>query len=262
MPDHGPEILAAEFGGPSPLTFGQVGFLLARPERWGSWLARHPDRADLFASAFSCLVRLCAHTGWNGDETLESLGCDTKTEDELSDLTKERLTNCVGYMRWVEELLNPHDLDLDKRIIVRGAARFFVLADRHLPRVEAIVPSTKNKANMHQGLDEGGELPPSEYLALGEIARAWKSAARQLEGRPGERARYLHAENPFADERTPHLSPKRLEMLVAADADGLLGPRVAARMREHVALCRVCEAAERRGAVQGTRRTGLPLTPA
>lgn len=261
MPNHGSEIFAAELGGASPLTFSQVGFLLARPERWGGWLARHPDRADLFAAAFSCLVRLRAHTGWNGDETLESLGCDTKTEDELADLTKERLANCVGYMRWVEELLNPHDLDLDKRIIVRGAARFFVLADRDLSRVEAIVPSSMSKANAHQELDEG-ELPPSEYLALGEIARAWRGAARQLEGRPGDRARYLHAENPFADERTPHLSPKRLEMLVSADANEILGLRVAARMREHVALCRVCEAAEQRRIAQGAQSTGVPLTPA
>lgn len=261
MPDHGPEIFAAESAGGSPLTFSQVGFLLARPERWGDWLASHPDRADLFASAFSCLVRLCAHTGWNGDETLESLGCDTKTEEELSDLTKERLTNCVGYMRWVEELLIPHDLDLDKRIIVRGAARFFVLADRYLPQAEAIVPSPRNKASVHHEFDEG-EFPPSEYLALGEVARAWKSAARHLEGRPGERARYLHSENPFADGRAPHLSPKRLEMLGSADADQLLGPRVAARMREHVALCRVCEAAERQGARRASMSTRLPLAPA
>lgn len=250
------DILAGEIEAASPLTFSQVGYLLARPELWGDWLARHPDRAKLFADAFSSVVRLRSHTGWSEDQTLDSLGCNTKTEDELSDLTKEHLANCVGYMLWVEGLLGPYDLALDKRIIVRGAARFFVMANRDLERVEAIMPPPKKKAGGRLEKEEG-ELPPSEYLNLGEVARAWKSAARQLEGTAGDHARRLHKKNPFVDDSTPHLSPKRLEMLARADADDLLGPRVAARMREHIALCRVCETAAARQATQ-TRRVAPP----
>lgn len=255
------EISTGEIEAASPLTFSQVGFLLARPVLWGDWLADHPDRADLFRDAFSCVVRLRSHTGWTDDQTLDGLGCDTRSKDKLSKLTKEHLTNCLGYMLWVEDLLTPYDLAIDKRIIVRGAARFFVLVGKDLDRAEAIMPSPKKKATARPET-EGSEFPPSEYLALGEIARAWRSAARQLEGQAGDRARHLHDENPFIDERTPHLSPKRLEMLARADADELLGPRVAARMREHIALCRICEAAAGRKDTHPPAPAQRPLSPA
>lgn len=257
------EFPTGEFEGASPLTFSQVGYLLARPALWGEWLARHPDRADLFKDAFSCVVRLRSHTGWTDDQTLDGLGCNTRNEDELSNLSQEHLTNCLGYMLWVEDLLTPYDLALDKRIIVRSAARFFVLADKDLVLAETIMPSPKRKtAARHER--EDGELPPSEYLALGETAQAWRIAARQLEGPAGERARRLREENPFADEQAPHLSPKRLGMLAGPDPEELLGPRVAARMREHIGLCRVCETAARHEdlRIQPPPPSPRPLTPA
>lgn len=217
-------------GKSSPQAFSQVGALLARPALWADWLGRHPERADLFKDAFSCVVRLRSHTGWSEDEVLKGLGCDTRTEDELSELTEERLRNCLEYMLWVETLLDPHDLALDKRLIVRGAARFFVAAERNLVRVEAL-------------MDEG-EFSPSKYLALGEVAQAWESALRMLDGPAGDRARRLRADNPFVDEDTPHLSLQRLEMLSDPSAAMLLGPRVVARMQEHVGLCHVCATAQ------------------
>jgi hypothetical protein len=218
-------------GKSSPQAFSQVGALLARPSLWGDWLAQHPERAELFKDAFSCVVRLRSHTGWSEDGVLKALGCDTKTEHELSELTEERLRSCLEYMLWVESLLGPHDLALDKRLIVKGATRFFVAADRNLGRIELLM--------------EQGDFAPSKYLALGEVAEAWNSAFRLLEGTAGERARQLHEENPFIDEDTPHMSPMRLEMLIRPDAAELLGGRVEKRMREHLELCHVCAAAQR-----------------
>jgi hypothetical protein len=210
----------------APLTFKQVGALISRVELWGAWIAQEPERGELFRDAYNCVVRLKSHTGWSDDEMLENLGCETKADDELK-LTKEKLENCLSYMLWVETLLTPHDLALDKRVIVRGAARFFVLADRNLDLVKRI-------------MDGGSEFSPSKYLALGEVAQAWRCATRQLDGEAGERARALNAMNPFVDESTPHMSPKRLEMLAKENANQLLGTRVAARMREHLELCHVC----------------------
>lgn len=217
-----------------PRAFSQVGALLSRSHLWGDWLASHPDRADLFKDAFSCVVRLKSHTGLSDDEVLEELGCDTKTEEELSELSEERLRHCLDYMLWVESLLGQHDRALDKRLIVRGAARFFVAADRDLGRVKSLM--------------EQGEFSPSKYLALGEVAEAWKSAFCLLDGPAGNRARRLRGENPFVDETAPHMSPMRLDMLSRPDAGDLLGPRVATRMREHLRLCHVCAAAQRRSA--------------
>jgi hypothetical protein len=218
--------------GASPHAFTQVGYLLSHHELWGDWLADHPEKAGLFKDTFRCVVRLESHTGWTADLVLDRLGCDTKTEDELSNLTEERLAICLAYMLWVESLLQEHDLAIDKRLIIQGAARFFVAAERDLDRIDELMNE--------------GEFSPSEYLQLGEIAEAWRSALRLLDTPAADRARRIHAENPYVDESAPHLSPMRLEMLARPNSTELLGARTEARMREHLDLCHVCKAALRR----------------
>jgi hypothetical protein len=233
---------------PSRQAFSQVGALLAQPNLWSDWLAQHPDKAKLlFKDAFSCVVRLRSHTGWSEDEVLEALGCDTKTEAELSQLTEERLRSCLEYMLWVESLLGPSDLALDKRLIVRGATRFFVAANRDLDWV---------KTQMEQG-----DFSPANYLALGEVSEAWASAFRRLVGPAGDRARRLHEENPFVDEDTPHMSTMRLKMLTRPDAAELLGMRVEKRMREHLDLCHVCAAVQRQVPGPSSAEAQLAGTP-
>lgn len=220
--------------GRSPLSpaLSQVGVLLSRPDLWGEWLAKHPDRAGLFKEVFSCVIRLESHTGWSGDEVLDRLGCDTKTEQELEDLDAERLRICIEYMLWIEGLLSRLDLAVDKRLVLNGAARFFAAAGEDLDLAK-------------QTMDDG-RFSPSEYLRLGESAQAWKAAFRLLEGSAGERARRTHAENPFIDEGTPHMTAMRLDMLSSPDAIELLGERIAAHMREHLENCPACAAAQRR----------------
>ncbi len=206
--------------------------LLSRHELWGDWLAKHPDRAGLFKEVFSCVIRLESHTGWAVDEVLERLGCDTKTEDELEDLTSQRLSSCMGYMKWIEGLLNKLDLGLDKRLVLNGAARLFAAADEDLDLVEKTM--------------DAGKFSPSEYLRLGESAQAWKAAFQLLPGSAGDRARRIHDENPFVDAGTPHMTPMRLEMLSYPNATELLGERTEAHMREHLEKCPACAAAQRR----------------
>src|SRR5215217_1929264 len=184
----------------SPRVFGLVGVLLTRPDIGGGWFSGSPERAILFKKAFSCVVRLQSHTGWSEELVLEHLGCDTKTEEEISTLTEERLRSCIAYMGWVEGLLVPLDLALDKRLTVQGAARFFLAAGKDLQRVEA-------------AMGEGG-FPALEFLRIGEVAKAWEAAFSVVEGAEGDRVRRLQAENPFVDGATPHLSPSRIEMLL------------------------------------------------
>lgn len=212
--------------------FSQVGVLLSRPKLWGQWLAKHPDRAELFKDVFSCVIRLESHTGWSVDDVLQRLGCDTKTEEELEDLTPQRLSSCIDYMQWIERLLDRLDLGLDKRLALNGAARLFAAADEDLRLVEETM--------------EAGSFSPTEYLRLGESAQAWKTAFQLLAGPAGDRARRIHGENPFIDESTPHMTPMRLEMLSCANATELLGERIEAQMREHLEMCPACAAAQRR----------------
>jgi hypothetical protein len=224
--------------------FSQVGVLLSRHDLWGEWLAKHPDRAGLFKEVFSCVVRLESHTGWSVDEVLDRLGCDTKTEEELEDLTSQRLKSCIDYMVWIEGLLSKLDMAVDKRLALNGAARLFAAADEDLELVEKTM--------------DAGDFSPSEYLRLGETAPAWKAAFRLLPGVAGERARSVHDENPFVDEATPHMTPMRLEMLSSPNATELLGERTAAHMREHLENCPACAAAQRRAELAENRVTNVP----
>lgn len=212
--------------------FSPVGVLLSRPALWGEWLAKYPDRAELFRDAFSCVIRLESHTGWPADIVLDHLGCDTKTEEELGDLDHQRLDSCVKYMQWVESLLGPLDLALDKQMTLNGAARLFAAADEDLAQVKEVM--------------DRGAFPPKRYLRLGEIGQAWKAALQLLPRPGGDHARRVRQGNPFVDETTPHMSPMRLQMLAKENATQLLGERIEIAMREHLEACPACAAAQRR----------------
>ena len=222
MPDVAINPTAGESEDDASETLNQVGVLVSRPDLWGEWLESYPDRAELFKEVFSCVVRLRSQTGWSDDQVLEGLGCDTKTERELASLTKEHLTQCLGYMLWVENMIAALDLPYEKRQILREAARFFVAAGRDMDRIQAI-------------MDRGG-FSPNDYLSLGEIKTGWELAFARLEGGNGnDRIR-----EGGRDTEGSHLSPRRLQLLAKPDADQVLGPRVARRMREHLAACGSC----------------------
>jgi hypothetical protein len=210
-----------------PPVFADVGALLARPDLWPAWLAEHPDRAETLAQAFSCVVRLESHTGWDNRQVLEELGCTIKTEKQL--LSGDRLDRCHGYMKWVESLVCKLDLAVDKRLVVSSAARFFLSAGKDLAVCSSAMSS--------------GEFPPLEYLRIGEVSQAWDLALSVLDSPDGIAARRAFDANPFMGHASPHISPKRLEMLGDPDAAGLLGSQTSARMTEHVESCRACEAA-------------------
>jgi hypothetical protein len=220
--------------GSLPPAFPDVGALLWRRNLWQAWLEEHPEEADLLANSYGCLVRLTSHTGWNEDRTLERLGCEASSDEELRKLATERLGLCNEYFEWVEGLLLNLDLVSDKRLMVSGAARIFAAAEKDLGLCKRIMTS--------------GIFPPLEYLCLGEIAQSWQSAIRALPGRRGDLARETYADNPFVDQSSPHLSPRRLDMLDRPNAQELLGPRIQRLMRGHLEVCAVCaESHDRRG---------------
>jgi hypothetical protein len=240
-----PNILLA---GSQPRVFSNVGVLLW-PDLWFEWLKAHPGHATLLAAAHGALVKLSSHTAWEQERVLDRLGCDTKSEDKFLELSEGQMRLCSDYFEWVESLLCNLDLASDKRLAVSGAARFFAAAEKDLDRCRAVM--------------RAGGFSPLEYLKLGEVAQSWQSAIRGLDGARGERARHTEAANPFIDESTPHLSPKRLDMLPLKDSQHLLGASVEERIHEHLEHCPVCEAAafERRAATFRRRRRGLASSP-
>jgi hypothetical protein len=236
----------ASLAGPAPLVFSNVSVLL-RPMLWHAWLAKHPDHAEVLADGHGQLVILAEHTQWDTERVLDRLGCDTKSEDRFLDLTEDQMKLCSEYFRWVASLLAYLDLASDKRLAISGAARFFAAAEKDLAGCKAVMRS--------------GSFPPLEYLKLGEVAQSWQCAIRGLDSPRGARARATEDQNPFIDARTPHLSPKRLDMLALEDSQHLFGANVEERILEHLGDCPICEEAhERRVRSSARRRASLLAT--
>ncbi|HVD39725.1 MAG TPA: hypothetical protein VNC16_01820 [Solirubrobacterales bacterium] len=206
-------------------TLNQVGKLLLYDELLVKWTAKEPSRASLFKTVYVCVGRLQSETGWQMEELLHHLGCETEEEEFDEKLTPRRLAMCTEYMEWVEELLKGFDLRFDKRAALKGASQFYDAAGEDLSLVKGIMAEGKT---------------PSFYLWLGEIGQGWKAATRCLDGPEGERARRIHESNPFLSETSPHVSPERLKMLASPQAAELLGLEMAERMRKHVSDCSRC----------------------
>jgi hypothetical protein len=203
----------------------QVGRILLYAELLESLVEKDPSFGPPLSKANRCLGRLEKETGWEIETLLHQLGCDTETQLLEDELKPGQLAACTQYMEWVEELLGGFDLEIDKRIVLKGASSFFKIAGRDLRPVEEIV----------------ADHEPALYLSLGESAQAWDAATQQLDGPAGDRARRNQDSNPFADGSNPHISPARMEMLASSEAVELLGDQVEGRMREHVTGCPRCE---------------------
>jgi hypothetical protein len=232
-----------------PSTFPTLGVLFSRVDLWPDWLKQEPqrERGDMLLAAVRWVVRLSSHTGWSEAEVLAHIGCDTKTEEELNELSDAKLRQSIDFMSWVESLLGDLDVASDKRLAVSGATRFFASAEMDLDSCKQAMSS--------------GDFTALEYLRLGEVAQAWQCAMRRLDNPRGERARQTQEDNPFIDGNTPHISPRRLTLLSHPDAQELLGLRVQAHIEEHLRYCPACaNASERRLAVEAERRPlgGVP----
>ncbi len=220
------------FTGSPPQAFPDVGQLLCGPEFWRDWLDHNPSEAELLSRALLCLGRLERHTRWDLDPLLEHLGCPAKSVRERLELGRDRLLHCLSYFEWVESLLCWLDLHSDKRLTVSGAARLFANADKDLEACRSRMDS--------------GDFPPLEYLKLGEVAQSWQAAILTLPTQRGERARRTAEANPFVEPQSPHISPRRLDLLNAKDARALLGEQVEARAWTHLKHCPSCRAAYER----------------
>jgi len=228
------------------VVFHGVGALLTQPGWLTAWLDEHRDRAELFLDAFSCVIRLGSQTGLEEERVLVQIGCEIETEQDLAKLPADELAACLDYMRWNEKLISDLDLAVDKRLVLSGAARFFLACNRNLDRCRAAM--------------EQGTFSANKYLYFGEVAEAWQAAFRALEGPRGDHARVTYDDNPFVNERTPHLTPGRVEMLEREDAEELLGSRVKERIEAHLKSCENCGRADRRRKAARARQTAeLPV---
>lgn len=215
-------------------------------------------RRDI-AQALLVLGELRWLTKWDDETLCGELGCDparwlevggSRAKDE-----KTRVEHSLNFLGLVLETTRLVDLTADRRAVLIAAVDLSAGAGGPIEaRVERIRSALATQA-------EGG-MKPSDLLGLGEIDRAWRSAALAL----GDGDAYdiaaaaAHLTSPVA-AMTPHISPSRLAALAEWDASETLGGNVSARMEQHVTECTKCQRLAGQvapGLLSGSRAGSVP----
>lgn len=185
------------------------------------------------AQALLLLGGLRLLTDWDDDTLCAQLGCHPEAWMGVGGTSvrdKGALDHSLGFLSLVSNVTQRVDLTTHRREVVNAA--FEVCADAGGPvadRVPRIWAALEHRSD--------GELKPLELLDLGEIGRAWRLVALNMQsGRAYERAVAAAGLTTSVARRAAHLSPERLTLLAERDADHFLGAGVAKRMREHLAV--------------------------
>lgn len=214
------------------------------------------------AQAVLLLGELRGLTRW-GDETLcAQLNCrlDRWTQaGGASGGDQAALNHSLLFLTLVRDAAQQVDLVADRREVVNAAVELC-----H----DSGGPVVKRAPRMRAALEQTptGDLKPFDLLALGEIGRAWRSAALNMELGPAyERAAAAMRLTGEVAAQTAHLSPERLMVLAGRNPKDLLGRNVSKRMAEHLLLCNKCsklaESMDLRMDLRELLRSEEPLGP-
>jgi hypothetical protein len=199
------------------------------------WGAVNNLRHDA-AQALLLLGEVRQLTGWPDELLCEQLDCDPARWVEVGGTPAkdpDALRHSLAFLALVRDVAQLVDLTSDCRGAVNGACELCAdaggpVADR-VPRIRA-------------ALRRPGEDGYSAWdlLELGELGRAWRVAALNMDAGPvRERAQAAARLLAPISHLSAHLSADRLQLL-AVRRDELLGVTVAARMRMHLRRCEKC----------------------
>lgn len=197
------------------------------------------DLREPAAQALLRLGELRLLTEWDDRTLCAQLGCDPNRWVEVGGTLEhdaDAVANSLLFLTLASECAQLVDLTLHRREVVNDA---FQLCH------DAGGPVASHVPRVREALDRraDGEISPRDLLRLGEIARAWRSAALNMDGGPAhERALAAMRLAAPAAERVSHISPQRLALLSRPHAEELLGPTVTRAMRNHllVSPCAKC----------------------
>jgi hypothetical protein len=205
---------------------GIVGELISEPARWRDWISEDERRVALLQSAGVSVRNMAVQTEWDIQGVLDHLGCDRRASDELREMSVGQLRRSRAYIRWVEGLCGLVDRVTERRRIVVDSARLYRMAGRDLLWSQATMAD--------------GQMPPVEYLKLGEIDKAFQLAESRLSGIPFEVG-------------APHLRGKRIDRYLN-DKDMTLSPLMRERIATHLLTCRLCADATRQRRIRRSRQ--------
>jgi hypothetical protein len=191
-----------------------------------------PVPRGLLTEAQDCAHRLADAVGWDVEKTLDKAGCTAAKRSDPHQLENEQLQRCLAFLTWVEDAVTALDSVPERRLVVSGAARLLKQAGRTVKPGEDV--------DLFLSVTAQGNPSCVQLLKLGELGFGWQEARRHLPGTVGDRARLMWLSSPYA-VGAPHLSPKRIRMLV--DDPARLGDQVTSAMHQHLADCDACQAA-------------------
>lgn len=190
------------------------------------------------AQAVLLLGELRGLTQW-GDETLcARLHCDLDRWTQAggaSSKDEAALNHSRLFLTLVRDATQRVDLVGDRREVVNAAVELCHDAGgpviERAPRMRAALERTPP-----------GDLKPFDLISLGEIGRAWRLAALNMEFGPAyERSSAATRLAGAVAAQTAHLSPERLLLLAGGRPKDLLGKNVSRRMAKHLLLCNKCK---------------------
>lgn len=171
--------------------------------------------------------RLAAKNAWTRDEFLESAGCSSADLVISGEATRDFLLACISYLMWVESAVDALDVQLDRRMAVLNCDGLFRESKRDLELCRTAM-------SCDMGSDQ---ITAEEFLALGEVARAFQVARARMGALSGRVSWDVFlTDSLFAS--APHVSEERVALVWTSPE--ALGLKVAEKIREHVLQCVSC----------------------
>jgi hypothetical protein len=192
-------------------------------------------RSDI-AQALLLLGELRHLTRWDDQTLCRRLGCDPSRWMELGGDDadqQERLSNSLGFLTLVRDVVDYVDVTADRRQILIAACELSAGTGGPVSRrVTAIRAALEHRQD---------GLSAYDLLAIGEIGPAWRLAARHVGyGPASERALASERLTSAVAGLVTHIGRERMKVLADRNAAEILGPTVHRRMLEHVQACSTC----------------------
>ncbi|HEV3318366.1 MAG TPA: hypothetical protein VG053_01365 [Solirubrobacteraceae bacterium] len=190
------------------------------------------------AQAVLLLGELRGLTKWGDERLCGQLNCDLDKWTQAGSAGargEAALNHSLLFLTLVRDATQLVDLTADRREVVNAAVELCHAAGgpvaKRAPRMRAALEHTPT-----------GDLRPLDLLGLGEIGRAWRSTALNMESGPAyEQAVAAMRLAGSVAAQTAHLSPERLLLLAGSKPKDLLGRNVSQRMAEHLLFCNKCK---------------------
>ena len=180
------------------------------------------EQQKRMSGLLNLVEQLEALTEWTRGELLDNIGCDNRDPHELAE-DPAKVRRCTDFLALILEAAQRVETVRARRSVIRGCAR--------------LSKATRRDAEGLREVLEAGDVSPFDYIELGELSAALRTArvAAGVE-QPGSAS----GPSPYDNAAVVHLSVPRVDLYVRGERDAL-GEQTFDHMAKHIAHCHVCE---------------------